>query len=366
MSLGHNMDFEAYCVVGEIMSKLKNVYAETDRYNYGPVFMCIQGFCYKIAQFISKDSILTFRVLMVGILTLTDLGIALWLSNRYSLKHGIIFFLNPVSIIITGFHNQFDNIAVLLALISTNFYNEEKEIGKKDWLFVVSLTTCLMTKHILFIIPFWILIKKGLPIGKRVLYAIVPPALFLISFIPFMAENQKAFAGIMKNVFFYRSYNNFPLLGWILEGVGVRSGYWFFIYIAIMVGLAFVVRKQTYEYQVLFYLISMVTFSSAIANQYLIIPIVALCVLSKGIWRNTYFVVMSIYLAINNDGLQGILAMEKSFEGEVLSLGMWFNANAYRIGVSILLIIVCMEIIKILNLKKWNIKDIFEHILKKN
>ena len=50
MSLGHNYDFESYCVVGEIAGNLKNVYANTVRYNYGPIFFMIQGTLYRLAH----------------------------------------------------------------------------------------------------------------------------------------------------------------------------------------------------------------------------------------------------------------------------------------------------------------------------
>ena len=38
-----------------------------------------------------------------------------------------LFFLNPISIIITGDHNQFDNLALLLGLLSTLFIGDDFE-----------------------------------------------------------------------------------------------------------------------------------------------------------------------------------------------------------------------------------------------
>lgn len=49
MQLGHNYDFESYMIVGDIVSKGGNVYAETYRYNYGFVFFFIQGLGYKLS-----------------------------------------------------------------------------------------------------------------------------------------------------------------------------------------------------------------------------------------------------------------------------------------------------------------------------
>ena len=38
MLFGHNFDFESYCIVGRLVTQFKNVYANTERYNYGPFF----------------------------------------------------------------------------------------------------------------------------------------------------------------------------------------------------------------------------------------------------------------------------------------------------------------------------------------
>lgn len=136
MSLGYNYDFTSYCIVGEISGNLRNVYAETTRYNYGPIFLCIQGVFYRISQIKPDNWMLIYRVMIVTVLTMADLGIAAFIANRHSYFKALVFFLNPVSIIITGFHNQFDNIAVMLALISTLFFNNEEKLNKKDFWFI--------------------------------------------------------------------------------------------------------------------------------------------------------------------------------------------------------------------------------------
>lgn len=49
MSLGRNFDFESHCIVGEIAGNFRSVYAETSRYNYAPIFLCVQGLLYRIS-----------------------------------------------------------------------------------------------------------------------------------------------------------------------------------------------------------------------------------------------------------------------------------------------------------------------------
>lgn len=296
MSIGSGFDFESYCIVGDLASHFQSVYAGTTRYNYGPIFFMIQGICYAISHIFSMDMEQTYRVILVGLFTMTDFGIAMWLGKQYSLRASLIFFLNPISIIITGFHNQFDNMAILLALISCWYYNEEEEFSKKDLLFVLFMSLSLIMKHILFVFPFWLLVKKGLPIKKKIVYVFVPPIAFGCSFIPFVIGNIDALKGVIHNVFLYRSNAISPLFGTLFE---IPTRFYFMLYILLMVLTTFVVCKESYEYLLLFYFVSMFTFTSSMAPQYFIIPVVTLCALDKGIIRKIYFLFVGFLLMIS-------------------------------------------------------------------
>lgn len=78
MLCGHNFDFESYCIVGKLASAFKNVYANTTRYNYGFIFFCVQGLFYKL----SFGNETVYRILIVSLLTLADLGIACIIADK--------------------------------------------------------------------------------------------------------------------------------------------------------------------------------------------------------------------------------------------------------------------------------------------
>lgn len=340
MSIGSGFDFESFCIVGELVSHFKNVYAETTRYNYGPIFFLIQGVSYITAHLLSRDIQQTYRVILVGLFTLTDFAIAMWLARRYNLKTSLIFFLNPISIVITGYHNQFDNMAILLALISCRYYNEDENFTKKDWLFVLFMALSLTMKHILFLFPFWLFVKQGLPFKKKIVYVFLPPFLFGLSFIPFVLGNIDAFYGVARNVFLYRSNPISPLLG---ELLGIPLQFYFSLYILIMVLAAFVFRKQSYDYILMLYLISMFTFSSSMAPQYYVIPLITLCVLDKGIIRNIYFFFV------------GGLLMLGEFESPIFNewlIGEMLISHIANIAVWVTFIFVLIQIIKIYATRK--------------
>lgn len=338
MAVGHNFDFESYCIVGEIAGNLRNVYAETSRYNYGFVFFCIQGLLYRIAHIHGEEWVQVYRVLIVMVLIAADLGIAGFIAKRYSMKKSLLFFLNPVSIIITGYHNQFDNIAVFIALFCIIFYNEQSQFQKKDALFIVFLSLSLIIKHILIFMPIFILLKKGLPLRKKIVYAFAPPILFFLSFLPFMIGNMEAFYGILNNVFLYRSFNNAPIFGILYHMIHFPMTPRFFIYALIMCVIAYRIRGIAFEELLLLYLIAMVAFSSAIANQYLAIPMIALCVLDVGYWDKVYMLVAGGFLIFEGNGLHiyGWLETHHYLPDSIMYLMRLYLAGGYILAAWIL------------------------------
>lgn len=306
MTLGHNFDFESYCIVGELASQGKNIYAHTSRYNYGPVWFTLLGVFWNIASHF-QNSILVFRILIVAALTITDIIIAKVISDRAGKLWGALFFLNPISLIITGYHNQFDNIAVFLAvygILCIESSYTERNIKFMDIAGIILLSMSLITKHLLWAFPLYILFSTKIDTRKKILYAFIPPLMFILSFLPFMREGWH---GILHNVFFYRSFNNFPLfaLG-ILNHFGVHIPLQKYICVPlfglIMLLSAYLFRHENLFSSFMLYTISLVCFSSAIANQYIAIPCMALIILLQ---RKSalYFIMGGIFLSCNGNGL---------------------------------------------------------------
>ena len=90
----------------------------------------------------------------------------------------------------------------------------------------------------------------------------------------------------------------------------------------------------------LLYMIGMVSFSSAIANQYLSIPLVALCVLEVGAWRYIYTIFAGIYLVLDNDGLGVLGKLQPILDDKVGWLNFYMT-----IGYSILAWVLLLSIV---------------------
>jgi hypothetical protein len=199
---GSNYDFESFVIVARIVDSGQNVYANTQRYNYGPIWFNVLYFLY----FVSGKNVEIFRYLLISILSLVDLGIFAILWRKINKAAACIFFLNPISMIITGYHNQFDNFAVFLGMLSVITIGDDLKglLSRRKCLGLFILGISLVTKHIFFAFPFWLAVKqKGL--FQKALVLLIPYSIFLLSFIPYWNEGK---AGIIQNVLLYNSSNN--------------------------------------------------------------------------------------------------------------------------------------------------------------
>ena len=296
-SRGYNLDIESWYIVAEIVGAGGNVYHETSRYNYAPIWSEIisQLNCH---SFYAEHSIEALRYRVTFLLIVVDIGICTFLFLNYGLKVAILFFLNPISIIITGYHGQFDNLAILIGLISVWLYEraDKSRLTVVPALFFLGLS--LAVKHFLFLFPFWLALREK-EWGKRLLILLIPYALFLGSFI---FHIKGGIDGIVENVFLYRSFNNAPIWQFLLpdsisQNVSMRM-----LYFGSMLFIGYTVRKFSPSKIYFIYLISVVAFSSAITNQYLVIPVVAVAIFSS--WPLFIYTFLGgFFLILNSDGL---------------------------------------------------------------
>ena len=178
---GCNFDVISYRIVLQIMRDGGNVYQDTVRYNYGPVWFNILHLL-DITPPLSLPPMDAFRWKLVLLLTAADMGIFVFLLRHYSLRIAALFFLNPISIIITGYHNQFDNIAVFVGLLAVFLYQKGDRKNRVLGMLGMGLSLCL--KHLLFLFPVWLALKEK-KWSWRVLVVLVPYAMFLLSFLPY-------------------------------------------------------------------------------------------------------------------------------------------------------------------------------------
>jgi hypothetical protein len=293
---GHNYDFDSYLIVARIVESGANVYATTARYNYGPIWFNVLHFLFQFSS--NNESV--FRYAVAAFLSVVDISIFIILNKKYNNIVAYLFLLNPISIIITGYHNQFDNLALLLGMVAVNLIgdNFEKHNDSKKFLGLFVLGISIITKHILFLFPVWLAIKQK---GRwhKIFIILCPTLMFALSFTPYWQDGKQ---GIIQNVFLYKSFDNayffFFLVPKMLQLLFSSQVIW----IILLIVCAFVFRNSNSFNSLLLYTCVLVIASPAIANQYLaiVLPFVAAYL---NPFTLLYTLVGSFFLLIDPNGL---------------------------------------------------------------
>lgn len=341
---GHNIDVESWRLLAETVLQGKSVYADTSRNNWGPIWCYIcAGARYAQAHLLGSDSLEDFHRLIALVLSLADVAIAFLLARHQSYVAGALFLVNPVSLLVTGFHSQFENVAVLLGLAGCLLLDDEDETHPlrplRFGLAMLILGLSLVVKHVLIFLPFWFVFRPRASRRRR-LFSLLPLGVFAVSFLPFVRD-ERALEGVLEHVLMYDSEHLdgfFPYLFHaviplnaveaLFSWVPVFSGFQF-VWLVAMMMTGFAVREKGPKEQLFVYLVAMVVFSSAIANQYLVIPLATCAVYWRHLSVWWYVAVTALYLSASPVNI-GMLPAMAPYAETVIELGLdkWHGITA--------------------------------------
>jgi hypothetical protein len=299
----YNFDVESYEIVVNAMRRGEIVYAVTPRYNYGPVWFWILHLLDSLSKWFS-DPASAFRFLIAVFLTFVDLGIFVVIWRRFGRDTAVLAFLNGIAIIITGFHRQFDNFAILIAMLAVLCYEaDDKNTGvphgitpRKAAAYSL-LGVSLMIKHIFFLFPLWLAFRERSWRGRAWALAL-PVAVFLLGFVPYLAGGRN---GINQNVFHYRSFINAPLWNLTVRPLFGELISPTLLFLFALLGAGYFSRRTRPMKALLLYTLVLVCFAPAMANQYLAIVVPAVSVYRNS-WFRTYTVIGTLFLIGNGVG----------------------------------------------------------------
>lgn len=114
LTSGAEYDITSYHLQAESVLLHRNVYLFTERYPYPPVWVWVVA----LAQWLANATALPF-VVLVKVPALLGDGLIVLLLQRYkSLDAARFYALNPVSILITAGHGQFDGLVLALVVLA--------------------------------------------------------------------------------------------------------------------------------------------------------------------------------------------------------------------------------------------------------
>ena len=291
-SLPGNWDFGQWLNVSTAALQGEDPY-QLYGYNYPPPWLLTLSLFQALT---TSDA--SFRLLISLLLIAADISIVLILMSRGYLLAGCLFILSPITIAISGQHQQIEGIAVGLALAGVLLLSNApgNQVSRQDWWGVLFLGLSLSFKPVFLLLPLWLALRPG-PLKLRLFRLLVPGVVFLSvlasAFLVYPAST------VISKVLGHGGANNSPFINefvpgqlapWVLENQGGKV---VFVVILIAVGLLF--RRLPPFELALVYSITALVFSWAVANQYLATPMAAVAVyLNIGflIW----LVLSSIYL----------------------------------------------------------------------
>lgn len=305
-SIVHRSDVDGFVIDAKIFEEGKNIYLYQKYYNYSPIFFYILGLLGKLQQLIG---LFPLRIIILWFLSFFDIITCLILIGLAGqrkinpLPVVVLFFLSPVSMIVTGYHGQFDNIAIMFLLLGIYLYGMKMKISRniKTFLLWLILTIGLTMKHtiILPVIAFWLHFSKKISIAAFILLGSL--FFFVLTFIPFLPHAKDQ---IIENVIKYKSMENLYGVSYLLSKVCTQCAGGYIGLIArnvfLLLSLAFVIfiRSRDVARTCLVSFLFFLTFTTGIGGQYFIFPI-ALGALFPSIWFYLYSTVVTLFFLGN-------------------------------------------------------------------
>ena len=300
-----NYDVDSWNIVCDLLRRGEPVYTSTPRYNYTPFWMGILWTAKDLPPGL-------FRLSIAAILATTDLAIGAVLKKLAGPAAAIIFLFNPWSIGISGHQLQFDNIAILIGLLALGYMarctgsieNGPRPLTVRQTVVVAAIFgASMLAKHLFYMFPLWMALRVEHR-AKRAIWLLLPPAIFLVSFLPAWAEQHE---GIMANVFGYTSRFNAPFMNSLgpaifdtLTGCDTHTRVEHAVMHGAVLLAGITLRRRPLELLAI-YCAVLVTFASGTYNHYFAIPAIFVA-LYPNRWGFLYAVLGVPYYLLDRGG----------------------------------------------------------------
>jgi len=292
---GYNQDFSSWQHNLSLYLQNKSVY-EFGNYIYSPIFLYVLSILDYISipllensSFVKNIPGSIFRIKIIIFLSFLDFFIFLTLYKKYSLKIGLLFFLNPICIIITGHHNQFNNFGILFGFLAVLLYQRDST-NFKFVLPLIIMGFSLAAKHILIFFPFWWAFKEKLLI-KKFFILFIPYSIFILSFWQFLPGDSD---NVLNNVLYGWRHSTGPFWGMFAPKIIHMYFDLQTLFGLILIGLGFLLVNKSLKESFFLYLMAVVIFSSMMYTQYLVIPVLALAIYWN--WKFLIFTILTFLI----------------------------------------------------------------------
>ncbi len=319
-----NYDVESFSGVVSIMQRGGDFYLETTRYNYSPVWAHGLRALAVAAERAGCSLAAALGIFLLSIDALTA-GTLYLLGGRgrRGAAAALLFFLNPVSIFVSSYHLQFDNVAIL-CLLAAVLAAERLPAPRLPVL--AALSASLVIKHVaVFLPPLFAAGRK-----RRILKpidALVPYGVFAASFLP----HWRSWPGIRRNVLEYRGLAEDYGVAMLRMIPGAPAWLPVAVFGAAVLAAIWMLRGVPLAQACLMLFLVMLLFAPGICEYYFVWPI-ALGSLAGGAGYFVYTIVVSAFFLGSPDGLGLPLEHLPGWHGVWWSVLLWLAWEARRIS----------------------------------
>lgn len=318
-----NYDSRSYLIAAGATVLGHNPYAVTNRYNYSPVWAFVTAGLFRIAGGDEPLFVLLVGLSLIGTDLISALlvhriaGSRLGRSPEESRRAALLFFANPVSVVVSSGHGQFDGIAVLFLLAAIYAATGEQVRGRSAAV-VAALSASILVKHITAFHPllFWRGLRRG---GWSLPTLVLPYAIFAASFWPY----RSAWRQILTNVVFYGARTSGEMQhasGWLgLVSFGSDPLHLsLVVFLATVAAVVWWTRDLDLPRASLILFLSNVTFLPSAAPQYFVWPIAL-----GSLYAGPGYALFSTAAALCHSAFAGTLAI--AWPVQVTMTGAWFT-----------------------------------------
>lgn len=288
-----NVDMRSWKILSDLAVDGKNIYMASSLYGYFPPWIIVLewlGKINKLFPLISFHFVVKLFLTLIDCLTLYTLFLIARLNKLNFISIASLFFLNPISIIITGYHGQFEGLAVLFILLSLYIYQKKKSFWPA--FFIVILGG--ITKH-MFYNQVIIFLREHFHNKRKkiIIYFLISLGISFLTLLPYWIEGSKyvikyliTYSLTMDKYGFVRILKNIGLIKYI--------DYYKYFFALIFIFLPIFFNSKNILQNSLLGTLLFIVFGSAMCDQYMVIP-VALGALNQTFGLYLYTFYTSIY-----------------------------------------------------------------------
>lgn len=333
LTTGADYDIISYHIQAQSVLTHHNIYAFTDRYPYPPVWVWLVA----LAQWIANTTGLPFvwLVRLPGIMG--DVLIVTLLQRYKSNKAALFYAMNPVSILITAGHGQFDGLVMSLVVVAWVLWKKRYR-GNAAWAALALGGAIALKGYPILLLPALLI---GAPSNKQRVTCI---GLALTPLLICMVVYTAVFGLEPMMISHVLGYQSPPLFGWSLYVNNLLPLLWphsvilllvlLFLWIAtrfalLLFPILLAIRKLTWrlEYLWLVTLLSFYILAPGLSPQYLlwILPLLALVDLKKGFLYSSFSLaaLLFFYLAYSPGAVPWGTALGQAMPPYIWLLGYW-------------------------------------------